>query len=39
MNMTHKFGKKFSLTGSVNYNLNRNGNLFFHLSGTVFAGR
>ncbi len=27
MNMTHKFGKKFSLTGSVNYNLNRNGNL------------
>ena len=23
MNMTHKFGKKFSLTGSVNYNLNR----------------
>ena len=24
MNMTHKFGKKFSLTGSMNYNLNRN---------------
>ena len=27
MNMTHKFGKKFSLTGSMNYNLNRNGNI------------
>ena len=27
MNMTHKFGKKFSLTGNMNYNLNRNGNI------------
>ncbi len=27
MNMTHKFGKKFSLGGSLNYNLNRNGNI------------
>lgn len=27
MNMTHKFGEKFSLTGNVNYNLNRNGNI------------
>ena len=27
MNMTHKFGKKFTLNGNVNYNLNRNGNI------------
>lgn len=27
MNMTHKFSEKFSLTGNVNYNLNRNGNI------------
>ena len=27
LNMTRKFGKKFSLTGNVNYDLNRNGNI------------
>ena len=27
MNMTHKFGKKFTLNGNVSYNLNRNGNI------------
>lgn len=27
MNMTHKFGKKFTLNGNLNYNLNRNGNI------------
>ena len=27
MNMTRKFGKKFTLNGNVNYNLNRNGNV------------